>query len=128
MFVGSQEFSRASTLAQWACRTFSRLPTATKTPPQYLLPASHLPGRAAPCRPHQTTSSSRSVPREQTLPVSARRPRLTLPQLQSSLRNALASFGPRSRQYLMIQYMIAEYEAKLALGGLSLGGDDDVRR
>ncbi|KAF1923938.1 uncharacterized protein M421DRAFT_425279 [Didymella exigua CBS 183.55] len=48
--------------------------------------------------------------------------------MQSSLRNALASFGPDSRQYLMIKHMVAEYEAKLALESLSLEMDDGMER
>lgn len=49
-------------------------------------------------------------------------------QLQSSLRNALASFGPDSKQYLMIKYMIDEYEAKLALEGMSLSMSDEMQQ
>jgi hypothetical protein len=46
---------------------------------------------------------------------------LSLPrQLQSSLRNALSSFGPKSTQYLDIKYMVDEYAAKLALENMSL--------
>lgn len=45
-------------------------------------------------------------------------------QLQSSLRNALATFGPDSVQYREIKFMVDEYAAGLALGGLSLGGKD----
>ncbi|KAJ4407618.1 hypothetical protein N0V91_003887 [Didymella pomorum] len=48
--------------------------------------------------------------------------------LQSSLRNALASFGPGSKQYLMIKYMIDEYEAKLALQGMSLSTSDEMQQ
>ncbi|KAF3049811.1 hypothetical protein E8E11_002710 [Didymella keratinophila] len=48
--------------------------------------------------------------------------------LQSSLRNALASFGPTSSQYLMIKYMIDEYEAKVALEGMSLSTPNEMQR
>lgn len=53
---------------------------------------------------------------------------LTIVQLQSSLRNALASFGPTSSQYLMIKYMIDEYEAKVALEGMSLSTPNEMQR
>ena len=46
--------------------------------------------------------------------------RLNFIQLQSSLRNALSTFGPNSTQYLMIKYMVDEYAAKLALENMSL--------
>jgi hypothetical protein len=49
-------------------------------------------------------------------------------QLQSSLRNALASFGPNSNQYLMIKYMIDEYEAKAALESMSLSTSNEMRQ
>ncbi|KAF3043446.1 hypothetical protein E8E12_008122 [Didymella heteroderae] len=47
--------------------------------------------------------------------------------LQSSLRNALASFGPKSTQFLMIKYMIDEYEAKMALENMSLSTSDEMQ-
>ncbi|KAF1956255.1 hypothetical protein CC80DRAFT_413975, partial [Byssothecium circinans] len=40
--------------------------------------------------------------------------------LQSSLRNALATFGPTSPQYLGIKYMTDEQAAKIALRDMSL--------
>ncbi|KAL5371282.1 hypothetical protein PMIN02_012866 [Paraphaeosphaeria minitans] len=43
------------------------------------------------------------------------------PQLQSSLRNALATFGPTSAQYASIKYVVDEHMAKAALQSLSLG-------
>ncbi|XPS75143.1 hypothetical protein M3J07_007227 [Ascochyta lentis] len=44
--------------------------------------------------------------------------------LQSSLRNALATFGPNSTQYLNIKYMVDEYAAKFALENLSLSSSE----
>ncbi|KAF9740880.1 hypothetical protein PMIN01_00419 [Paraphaeosphaeria minitans] len=41
--------------------------------------------------------------------------------LQSSLRNALATFGPTSAQYASIKYVVDEHMAKAALQSLSLG-------
>jgi hypothetical protein len=43
-----------------------------------------------------------------------------VPQLQSSLRNALATFGSTSSQYLNIKYMVDELATKIALDKLSL--------
>jgi hypothetical protein len=43
-----------------------------------------------------------------------------IPQLQSSMRNALATFGPASPQYIGIKYVVDEHMAKAALQGLSL--------
>ncbi|KAF2131401.1 hypothetical protein P153DRAFT_383512 [Dothidotthia symphoricarpi CBS 119687] len=40
--------------------------------------------------------------------------------LQSSLRNALSTFGPTSPQYLSIKLMVDEHVANLALQGLSI--------
>ncbi|KAF2833216.1 hypothetical protein CC86DRAFT_365169 [Ophiobolus disseminans] len=40
--------------------------------------------------------------------------------LQSSLRNALATFGPTSSQYLNIKYMTDELATKIALDKLSI--------
>ncbi|KAF2856330.1 hypothetical protein T440DRAFT_463671 [Plenodomus tracheiphilus IPT5] len=40
--------------------------------------------------------------------------------LQTSLRNALATFGPESTQYRSIKLMVDEHMAKLALEGLSI--------
>jgi hypothetical protein len=54
-------------------------------------------------------------------------PYLTPAQLQSSLRNALSTFGAQSPQYLSIKYMVDEHAAKLALEGLDIsaaGGRD----
>jgi hypothetical protein len=47
-------------------------------------------------------------------------PRADFQQLQSSLRNALATFGPTSSQYLYIKYMCDELETKLALDKFSI--------
>ncbi|KAH6614980.1 hypothetical protein C7974DRAFT_417191 [Boeremia exigua] len=47
--------------------------------------------------------------------------------LQSSLRNALATFGPGSSQYLTIKYMVDEYAAKLALENMSLSPSEGQR-
>ncbi|KAL5374503.1 hypothetical protein DPSP01_011866 [Paraphaeosphaeria sporulosa] len=44
-----------------------------------------------------------------------------LASLQSSLRNALATFGPSSAQYIGIKYVVDEHMAKAALQSLSLG-------
>ncbi|EAT85383.1 hypothetical protein HBI56_136180 [Parastagonospora nodorum] len=44
--------------------------------------------------------------------------------LQSSLRNALATFGSTSSQYLNIKYMVDELATKIALDRLSLGPSD----
>lgn len=41
--------------------------------------------------------------------------------LQSSLRNALSTFGPESIQYRSIKLMVDEHMAKLALESLSIG-------
>ncbi|KAF2447840.1 hypothetical protein P171DRAFT_518870 [Karstenula rhodostoma CBS 690.94] len=41
--------------------------------------------------------------------------------LQSSLRNTLATFGPTSPQYISIKYVVDEHMAKAALQSLSLG-------
>jgi hypothetical protein len=46
--------------------------------------------------------------------------KLTRFQLQSSLRNALSTFGAQSPQYLAIKYMVDEHTAKLALEGLDI--------
>ncbi|KAB2101162.1 hypothetical protein AG0111_0g10394 [Alternaria gaisen] len=43
-----------------------------------------------------------------------------LMSLQSSLRNALATFGANSTQYRTIKLIVDEYEAKLAMEGLSI--------
>ncbi|KAF1975057.1 hypothetical protein BU23DRAFT_530848 [Bimuria novae-zelandiae CBS 107.79] len=43
-----------------------------------------------------------------------------LASLQSSMRNALATFGPSSPQYLNIKYMVDEHMANAALRSLSL--------
>ena len=40
----------------------------------------------------------------------------------------MASFGPDSKQYLMIKYMIDEHEAKLALERMSLSTSDEMQR
>ncbi|KAF1364688.1 hypothetical protein EJ07DRAFT_97050 [Lizonia empirigonia] len=48
--------------------------------------------------------------------------------LQSSLRNALSTFGPKSTQYLNIKYMVDEYMAKLALENLSLSSPNEQQR
>ncbi|KAF2631962.1 hypothetical protein BU25DRAFT_136726 [Macroventuria anomochaeta] len=48
--------------------------------------------------------------------------------LQSSLRNALSTFGPNSTQYLNIKYMIDEYVAKLALENLSLSSPNEQQQ
>lgn len=45
-------------------------------------------------------------------------------QLQSSLRNALATFGPTSTQYLNIKYMTDELAAKIALEKLSISSSE----
>ncbi|KAH7385660.1 hypothetical protein BKA66DRAFT_416391 [Pyrenochaeta sp. MPI-SDFR-AT-0127] len=53
--------------------------------------------------------------------------------LQSSLRNALSTFGPDSTQYRNIKLMVDEHTAKLALENLSISSsgsqqqDEDVR-
>ncbi|KAF1837223.1 hypothetical protein BDW02DRAFT_491770 [Decorospora gaudefroyi] len=44
--------------------------------------------------------------------------------LQSSLRNALATFGPDSTQYRGIKLMVDEYMAKLAMEGLSISSHE----
>ena len=54
--------------------------------------------------------------------------KLTHSQLQSSLRNALATFGPNSTQYLMIKYMVDEHTAKLALERMSLSSTNEQQR
>ncbi|KAF1915253.1 hypothetical protein BDU57DRAFT_451325 [Ampelomyces quisqualis] len=53
--------------------------------------------------------------------------------LQSSLRNALATFGPTSTQYLNIKYMVDELTTKIALDRLSLSSEtrrqeDEVKK
>jgi hypothetical protein len=45
-------------------------------------------------------------------------------QLQSSLRNALATFGPNSTQYRNIKLMVDEYMAKIAMEGLSISSSE----
>ena len=45
-------------------------------------------------------------------------------QLQSSLRNALATFGANSTQYRTIKLIVDEYEAKLAMEGLSISSSE----
>ncbi|OAK98790.1 hypothetical protein IQ06DRAFT_349441 [Phaeosphaeriaceae sp. SRC1lsM3a] len=40
--------------------------------------------------------------------------------METSLRNALATFGPTSSQYLSIKYMVDELATKIALDKLSL--------
>jgi hypothetical protein len=45
-------------------------------------------------------------------------------QLQSSLRNALATFGANSTQYRTIKLIVDEYEAKLAMEGLSISSNE----
>ncbi|KAF1840838.1 uncharacterized protein K460DRAFT_410239 [Cucurbitaria berberidis CBS 394.84] len=40
--------------------------------------------------------------------------------LQSSLRNALSTFGPNSSQYRNIQLMVDEHMAKTALANLTI--------
>jgi hypothetical protein len=45
-------------------------------------------------------------------------------QLQSSLRNALATFGPSSTQYIDIKLMVDELAMKIALDKLSLSLSD----
>lgn len=42
-------------------------------------------------------------------------------QLQSSLRNALATFGSQSPQYLSIKSIVDEQAVKVALRDMSLG-------
>ncbi|RYN28547.1 hypothetical protein AA0113_g6333 [Alternaria arborescens] len=44
--------------------------------------------------------------------------------LQSSLRNALATFGANSTQYRTIKLIVDEYEAKLAMEGLSISSSE----
>ncbi|EUC37626.1 hypothetical protein COCCADRAFT_1493 [Bipolaris zeicola 26-R-13] len=44
--------------------------------------------------------------------------------LQSSLRNALATFGPSSTQYRNIKLIVDEYAANLAMQGLSIGSSE----
>ncbi|KAF1939563.1 hypothetical protein EJ02DRAFT_456860 [Clathrospora elynae] len=44
--------------------------------------------------------------------------------LQSSLRNALATFGPNSTQYRNIKLMVDEHMAKLAMEGLSISSSE----
>ena len=48
-------------------------------------------------------------------------------QLQSSLRNALATFGANSTQYRTIKLIVDEYEAKLAMEGLSISSSGQGR-
>ncbi|OAL50709.1 hypothetical protein IQ07DRAFT_587361 [Pyrenochaeta sp. DS3sAY3a] len=48
--------------------------------------------------------------------------------LQSSLRNALSTFGPESTQYRNIKLMVDEYAAKLALESLSISSDKSGQR
>jgi len=43
--------------------------------------------------------------------------------LQTSLRNALSTFGPDSVQYQTIKLMVDEHLANLALEGLSITSD-----
>ncbi|RMZ69114.1 hypothetical protein GMOD_00003033 [Pyrenophora seminiperda CCB06] len=43
--------------------------------------------------------------------------------LQSSLRNALATFGVDSKQYRDIKLVVDEYMAKLAMEGLSISSE-----
>ena len=50
-----------------------------------------------------------------------------LSQLQSSLRNALATFGADSTQYRNIKLMVDEYAAKLAMEGLSISWNDSKK-
>jgi hypothetical protein len=45
---------------------------------------------------------------------------LTHNQLQSSLRNALATFGAESTQYRQIKYMVDELAVKIALEKMDL--------
>jgi len=45
-------------------------------------------------------------------------------QLQSSLRNARATFGVTSAQYRDIKLIVDEYMAKLAMEGLSISSDE----
>ncbi|CAN9193958.1 unnamed protein product [Alternaria alternata] len=47
-----------------------------------------------------------------------------LMSLQSSLRNALATFGANSTQYRTIKLIVDEYEAKLAMEGLSISSSE----
>jgi hypothetical protein len=51
--------------------------------------------------------------------------KLTRFQLQSSLRNALSTFGAQSPQYLAIKYMVDEHAAKLALEGLDISTSNE---
>ncbi|KAK1915814.1 hypothetical protein P3342_003628 [Pyrenophora teres f. teres] len=44
--------------------------------------------------------------------------------LQSSLRNALATFGANSKQYRDIKLIVDEYMAKLAMEGLSISSSE----
>jgi hypothetical protein len=49
-------------------------------------------------------------------------------QLESSLRNTLATFGPNSSQYLSIKYMVDGITIKVALEKMSIsssGGSKD---
>ncbi|KAL5113745.1 hypothetical protein ACEQ8H_008357 [Pleosporales sp. CAS-2024a] len=43
--------------------------------------------------------------------------------LQSSLRNALATFGPTSPQYRNIKYMVDELATQIALDSFSISSD-----
>ncbi|KAF2691276.1 hypothetical protein K458DRAFT_426620 [Lentithecium fluviatile CBS 122367] len=48
--------------------------------------------------------------------------------LESSLRNALATFGPSSQQYRSIKYMVDEQAAKIALRKLSLNAEVTAKK
>ncbi|EMD91751.1 hypothetical protein COCC4DRAFT_160822 [Bipolaris maydis ATCC 48331] len=47
--------------------------------------------------------------------------------LQTSLRNALATFGPSSTQYRNIKLIVDEYAANLAMQGLSIGSSESCQ-
>jgi hypothetical protein len=57
--------------------------------------------------------------------ITERGQKLTHFQLQSSLRNALSTFGAQSPQYLAIKYMVDEHAAKLALEGLDISTSNE---
>jgi hypothetical protein len=52
---------------------------------------------------------------------------LTTAQLQTSLRNALATFGANSAQYRDIKLIVDEYAAKLAMEGLSISSSESCQ-
>jgi hypothetical protein len=111
---------------------YCAIPRSTLAVNLFLYPRSNSDQRA--CLPNSYADSTRRPP---TLGKSSRQlPKgqisnadTKVTQLESSLRNTLATFGRSSKQYLDIKYMVDEIATKVALEKMSIsssggnGGD-----